>query len=114
MVAKPIAFVYLEFATCHKPNRRILFEVRKLKLNLVWQPTIIAVEQGDQVAFTLAYAGVACSARSTVLSSHIAHTLTGVTCDHLSSIVGRAVINYDDFVGQTGLGEHAIDRGGEG
>src|SRR3712207_5555675 len=89
---------------------------RYLLLQLVRQPGVIGVQEGDVLAPSVGYAKIAGSAPSPVLVPRVlqvAHLLgvpLSIPQGDLGATVGRTVVHQQEFPVIVALGQHALDR----
>jgi len=86
--------------------------VFNLELEFLGKPFVVGVEKGNPIAFGGFDGSVACDAAAGVLLVYVLY-LWGVFFDYFGGGVGRAVVNYDDFIGLVSLGQNAVNCAGD-
>ena len=105
---RAIRFPEKTVITADPTNIRVLPKCVQTRVKMMRQEMIVGIEEDKKIPATLSNAVIARRCLTLVPLLHIPHA--GIASDHPGRIVGRAVVDDDDFITRIGLGQHAVDR----
>ena len=89
----------------------IASEVFNLELEFLWEPLVVGVEKGNPFAFGGFDGGVARDAAAGIFLVDVLY-MWGVLFDYFGGGVCGTVVNDNDFIGLSRLGQDAVNRAG--
>src|ERR1041385_757368 len=108
---RAIRFPEKTVITADPTNMRVLAKCVQTRVKMMRQEMIVGIEEDKKIPVTLSNAAIARRCLTLVPLLHIPHF--GIAPDDLGGIIGRTIIDDDDFMAAVGLSEHAFDGLGE-
>jgi len=98
-----------DIIACRPSQVRMAAKMLCLQCQFFGQPLIVGVKEGDPVTASGPNTGISCSTGAGVVLADIAD-LAAVGSGGLAGAVGGTVIDNNNFLGRTTLGQHAVNR----